>query len=150
GRRQPVGAFRAGRTDTRVAADVAARGIDVSGVTNVINYACPEDQETHTHRSGRTGRAGASGVAVTFVDWDDMPRWRIIDKTLGLDMPEPQETYHTSPPLYTDLQLQPAATGLLPAAARTRHGLPPEAQEELGGGASPRTDARGGRRGGRR
>ena len=83
-----------------VATDVAARGLDVSGVTHVINYDCPEDPDTYTHRIGRTGRAGATGVAVTFVDWEDMPRWRIIDKTLGLDMPEPPETYHTSPHLF--------------------------------------------------
>ncbi len=99
-RERALRAFRAGKIDILVATDVAARGLDVSGVTHVINYDCPEDQDTYTHRIGRTGRAGATGVAVTFVDWDDMPRWRIIDKTLGLDMPEPPETYHTSPWLY--------------------------------------------------
>ena len=104
-RERALRAFRAGKIDTLVATDVAARGLDVTGVTHVINYDCPEDQDTYTHRIGRTGRAGATGVAVTFVDWDDMPRWRIIDKTLGLDMPEPPETYHTSPHLYTDLDI---------------------------------------------
>ncbi len=71
----------------------------------MINYDCPEDPDTYTHRIGRTGRAGATGVAVTFVDWEDMPRWRLIDKSLGLDMPEPPETYHTSPRLFTDLDI---------------------------------------------
>jgi superfamily II DNA/RNA helicase len=98
---------------------VAARGLDVTGVTHVINYDCPEDQDTYTHRIGRTGRAGATGVAVTFVDWDDMPRWRIIDKTLGLEMPEPQETYHTSPHLYTELGIPTDVSGTLPTE-RTR------------------------------
>jgi superfamily II DNA/RNA helicase len=101
-RERALRAFRNGKIDVLVATDVAARGLDVSGVTHVINYDCPEDPDTYTHRIGRTGRAGATGVAVTFVDWEDMPRWRIIDKTLGLDMPEPPETYHTSPHLFQD------------------------------------------------
>ncbi|WP_327038684.1 DEAD/DEAH box helicase [Micromonospora maris] len=146
-RERALRAFRAGKIDTLVATDVAARGIDVTGVTHVINYDCPEDQDTYTHRIGRTGRAGASGVAVTFVDWDDMPRWRIIDKTLGLDMPEPQETYHTSPHLYTDLHIPTDVTGTLPTAERTRAGLSAEVEEDLGGGRSRRSEPRGGRRG---
>lgn len=146
-RERALRAFRAGKIDTLVATDVAARGIDVSGVTHVINYDCPEDQDTYTHRIGRTGRAGATGVAVTFVDWDDMPRWRIIDKTLGLDMPEPPETYHTSPHLYTDLDISRDITGTLPTAERTRAGLSAEVEEDLGGGRSRRGEGRGGRRG---
>ncbi|WBB66309.1 DEAD/DEAH box helicase [Micromonospora sp. WMMD812] len=145
-RERALRAFRAGKIDTLVATDVAARGIDVSGVTHVINYDCPEDQDTYTHRIGRTGRAGASGVAVTFVDWDDMPRWRIIDKTLGLEMPEPPETYHTSPHLYTDLHISTDITGTLPTAERTRAGLSAEVEEDLGGGRSRRGEGRGPRR----
>ncbi|TDC39095.1 DEAD/DEAH box helicase [Micromonospora sp. 15K316] len=145
-RERALRAFRAGKIDTLVATDVAARGIDVSGVTHVINYDCPEDQDTYTHRIGRTGRAGASGVAVTFVDWDDMPRWRIIDKTLGLDMPEPPETYHTSPHLYTDLHISPEVSGTLPTAERTRAGLSAEVEEDLGGGRARRGEGSRGRR----
>ncbi|MGN9776189.1 DEAD/DEAH box helicase [Micromonospora sp. H33] len=145
-RERALRAFRAGKIDTLVATDVAARGIDVSGVTHVINYDCPEDQDTYTHRIGRTGRAGATGVAVTFVDWDDMPRWRIIDKTLGLDMAEPPETYHTSPHIYTDLGISTEITGTLPTAERTRAGLSAEVEEDLGG-RSRRGDGRGSRRG---
>ncbi|HTF09743.1 MAG TPA: DEAD/DEAH box helicase [Asanoa sp.] len=133
-RERALRAFRAGKIDTLVATDVAARGLDVSGVTHVINYDCPEDQDTYTHRIGRTGRAGATGVAVTFVDWDDMPRWRIIDKTLGLDMPEPAETYHTSEWLYSDLDIPTDITGTLPTGERTRAGLSAEKEEDLGGG----------------
>ncbi|MFI0792554.1 DEAD/DEAH box helicase [Micromonospora rubida] len=144
-RERALRAFRAGKIDILVATDVAARGLDVSGVTHVINYDCPEDQDTYTHRIGRTGRAGATGVAVTFVDWDDMPRWRIIDKTLGLDMPEPQETYHTSPHLYTDLDISPDVTGTLPTAERTRAGLSAEVEEDLGGRPRRGESAAGGR-----
>ncbi|MGC4803869.1 DEAD/DEAH box helicase [Micromonospora sp. DT233] len=144
-RERALRAFRAGKIDTLVATDVAARGIDVSGVTHVINYDCPEDQDTYTHRIGRTGRAGATGVAVTFVDWDDMPRWRIIDKTLGLDMPEPAETYHTSPHLYTDLDISTEMSGTLPTAERTRAGLSAEIEEDLGGRPRRGDSAGGGR-----
>ncbi len=132
-RERALRAFRTGKIDVLVATDVAARGLDVTGVTHVINYDCPEDQDTYTHRIGRTGRAGATGVAVTFVDWDDMPRWRIIDKTLGLEMPEPPETYHTSAHLYTDLEIPSGAAGTLPTASRTRAGLSAEVEEDLGG-----------------
>ena len=133
-RERALRAFRNGKVDVLVATDVAARGLDVSGVTHVINYDCPEDPDTYTHRIGRTGRAGATGVAVTFVDWEDMPRWRIIDKTLGLDMADPPETYHTSPHIFTDLSIPDGANGTLPKADRTRVGLGAEVEEDLGGG----------------
>ncbi|WP_326551263.1 DEAD/DEAH box helicase [Micromonospora sp. NBC_01813] len=147
-RERALRAFRAGKIDILVATDVAARGLDVSGVTHVINYDCPEDQDTYTHRIGRTGRAGASGVAVTFVDWEDITRWRIIDKTLGLEMPEPPETYHTSDHLYADLGISRDITGTLPSADRTRVGLSAEVEEDLGGRApsSRRRDGGGGGR----
>nr|WP_284290117.1 DEAD/DEAH box helicase [Angustibacter aerolatus] len=92
-REQALRAFRGGKVDVLVATDVAARGIDVEGITHVVNYQCPEDEKTYLHRIGRTGRAGRTGVAVTFVDWDDMPKWGMIDRTLDLGIPEPVETY---------------------------------------------------------
>ncbi|BEL10097.1 hypothetical protein Q0Z83_082880 [Actinoplanes sichuanensis] len=131
-RERALRAFRSGKIDVLVATDVAARGLDVSGVTHVINYDCPEDPETYTHRIGRTGRAGATGVAVTFVDWEDMPRWVLIDKSLGLSMPEPPETYHTSPALYADLEIPTDISGTLPTASRSRAGLSAEVEEDLG------------------
>ena len=70
---------------------------------------------------------------MTFVDWEDMPRWRLIDKTLGLDVAEPPETYHTSPHLFSDLEIEPSVTGTLPRADRTRAGLGAEVEEDLGG-----------------
>ncbi|MDP9799079.1 superfamily II DNA/RNA helicase [Catenuloplanes nepalensis] len=143
-RERALRAFRAGKIDVLVATDVAARGLDVSGVTHVINYDCPEDPDTYTHRIGRTGRAGATGVAVTFVDWEDMPRWHLIDKSIGLDMREPPETYHTSPYLFTDLDIPTDVAAALPSADRTRAGLSAEIEEDLG---STRTRRSGGRRG---
>ena len=145
-REQALRAFRNGKVDVLVATDVAARGIDVDDVTHVINYQCPEDEKIYIHRIGRTGRAGHSGTAITFVDWDDTPRWSLISKALGLGVPEPLETYHTSPHLFTDLDIPEGTTGRLPRAKRTRAGLDAEVLEDLGGYA-PRSDGRG--RGGR-
>ena len=145
-REQALRAFRNGKVDVLVATDVAARGIDVDDVTHVINYQCPEDEKIYIHRIGRTGRAGHSGTAITFVDWDDTPRWSLISKALGLGVPEPLETYHTSPHLFTDLDIPEGTTGRLPRAKRTRAGLDAEVLEDLGG-SSPRSEGRG--RGGR-
>ncbi len=95
--------FKSLKRDILVATDVAARGIDIDGITHVINYQCPEDEKTYVHRIGRTARAGASGIAVTFVDWDELTRWSHINQALDLGFPEPQETYSSSNHLYTDL-----------------------------------------------
>ena len=141
-REQALRAFRNGKVDVLVATDVAARGIDVDDVTHVINYQCPEDEKIYIHRIGRTGRAGNSGTAVTFVDWDDTPRWSLISKALGLGVPDPLETYHTSPHLFTDLNIPEGTTGRLPRAKRTRAGLDAEVLEDLGG-SSPRSEGRG-------
>jgi len=100
-----------GSIDVLVATDVAARGIDVEGVTHVINYECPEDEKTYIHRIGRTGRAGASGIAVTFVDWADQTRWKVINNGLGLPFEQPEETYSTSAHLYHDMGIDPSAKG---------------------------------------
>jgi superfamily II DNA/RNA helicase len=101
--------FRENKMRVLVATDVAARGIDVQGVSHVINYTCPEDEKTYIHRIGRTGRAGATGIAVTFVDWADLHRWKMINKALDLPFDEPQETYSTSEHLFHDLGI-PAGT----------------------------------------
>ncbi|MFI5532824.1 DEAD/DEAH box helicase [Kitasatospora sp. NPDC051853] len=146
-REQALRAFRSGKVDVLVCTDVAARGIDVEGVTHVINYQCTEDEKTYLHRIGRTGRAGASGTAVTLVDWDDIPRWQLINKALDLPFTDPEETYSTSPHLYELLKIAPGTTGVLPRSERTRAGLKAEEIEDLGetGGRGSRT--RGGRRG---
>ncbi|SDG69699.1 DEAD/DEAH box helicase [Klenkia brasiliensis] len=149
-REQALRAFRSGKVDVLVATDVAARGIDVTGVSHVVNYQCPEDEKTYVHRIGRTGRAGSTGVAVTLVDWDDIPRWQLINKALDLDFTDPPETYSTSPWVYTDLDVPETATGRLPRAQRTREGLDAEVLEDLGEtGKRQRGGERGGERGGR-
>ncbi len=148
-REQALRAFRNGKVDVLVCTDVAARGIDVEGVTHVVNYQCPEDEKTYLHRIGRTGRAGASGTAVTLVDWDDIPRWQLINKALDLPFNEPEETYSTSPHLYELLKIAPGTKGVLPRSERTRAGLGAEVIEDLGetGGRGARTGAARGRGG---
>jgi superfamily II DNA/RNA helicase len=108
-RERSMANFRAGKKDILVATEVAARGIDVDDVTHVINYSVPEDEKAYLHRVGRTGRAGKLGVAVTFVDWDDMARWVHINRELELNIPEPLETYSNSPHLFEELGI-PAGT----------------------------------------
>jgi superfamily II DNA/RNA helicase len=125
-REQALRAFRSGKVDVLVATDVAARGIDVTDVTHVINYQCPEDTKTYVHRIGRTGRAGKEGVAVTLVDWDEIPRWKLVSEELGLGIDEPVETYSTSDHLYTDLDVPTDVSGRLPLSKRTRAGLDAE------------------------
>ncbi|MGW5674466.1 DEAD/DEAH box helicase [Streptomyces sp. NPDC003860] len=131
-REQALRAFRNGKVDVLVCTDVAARGIDVEGVTHVINYQSPEDEKTYLHRIGRTGRAGASGTAVTLVDWDDIPRWQLINKALDLKFHDPVETYSTSPHLFEELDIPAGTKGVLPRAERTRAGLAAEELEDLG------------------
>jgi superfamily II DNA/RNA helicase len=131
-RERALRAFRSGKVDVLTATEVAARGLDVDDVTHVVNYECPDDEKTYVHRIGRTGRAGRTGVAVTFVDWRDMPRWKLINDALGLGQPEPEETYSTSEHLYTELGIPREATGILPRAQRGRAGLEAEAMEDIG------------------
>ena len=131
-RERALRAFRSGKVDVLTATEVAARGLDVDDVTHVVNYECPDDDMTYVHRIGRTGRAGRAGVAVTFVDWRDMHRWKLINDALNLGKPEPEETYSTSEHLYTQLDIPREATGTLPRAMRGRVGLEAEALEDIG------------------
>lgn len=155
-REQALRAFRSGKIDILIATDVAARGIDVTDVTHVVNFTAPDDDKTFLHRTGRTGRAGKRGTAVTFVDWEDLARWALIARQLGLESTEAVETYSTSDHLYTDLNIPAGAKGVLPKEQRNREGLEAEQVEDLGGpggrGRSQRSGSRreGGRsRGGR-
>jgi superfamily II DNA/RNA helicase len=146
-RERAMARFREGKIEILVATDVAARGIDVEGVTHVINYTCPEDEKNYVHRIGRTGRAGASGVAITFVDWADVTRWKIINKALDLPYDEPQETYSTSEHLFHDQGIPAGALGRLkPATPVVRTESPGRSSRGGSTGGNDRGD-RGTRRG---
>lgn len=120
-RERNLHAFRAGDYDVLVATDVAARGIDVDDVTHVINHSIPEDEQDYLHRIGRTGRAGKTGTAVTFVDWQDVPRWKLINDALEFGQPDPTETYSTSAHLFSDLHIPGDADGRLAGAKKPSH-----------------------------
>ncbi|MBB5133906.1 superfamily II DNA/RNA helicase [Thermocatellispora tengchongensis] len=131
-REQALRAFRNGKVDVLVATDVAARGIDIDDVTHVVNYDCPQDEKAYVHRIGRTGRAGRTGVAVTFVEWEELTRWKLINGALNLSFTEPEETYSTSPHIYSELGIPEGTKGVLPHAKRSRAGLAAEEIEDLG------------------
>lgn len=137
-RERSMDAFRSGKKDILVATEVAARGIDVDDVTHVINYTVPEDEKAYLHRTGRTGRAGRTGIAVTFVDWEDLLRWSNIDKALELGVPEPVETYSSSPHLFTDLDI-PAGTKGRIAATKRPAGWKPGDDEKPKGASRPKS-----------
>jgi superfamily II DNA/RNA helicase len=114
----------------------------------VVNYDCPADDKAYVHRIGRTGRAGRTGIAVTFVEWEELTRWKMINQTLGLDFPDPVETYSTSPHVFTELNIPAGTKGVLPRANRSRAGLSAEQVEDLGETGRPRvrSSVRGGPR----
>ena len=131
-REKSMDAFRSGKRDILVATEVAARGIDVDDVTHVINYTVPEDEKAYLHRTGRTGRAGRTGIAVTFVDWEDLVRWSHIDKALELNTPDPVETYSSSPHLFTDLDIPAGTKGRIAASKRPSDWKPGDHEKPKG------------------
>jgi len=131
-REKSMDSFRSGKRDILVATEVAARGIDVDDVTHVINYTVPEDEKAYLHRTGRTGRAGRTGIAVTFVDWEDLARWSHIDKALELNTPDPIETYSSSPHLFTDLDIPAGTKGRIAASKRPSDWKPGDHEKPKG------------------
>jgi ATP-dependent RNA helicase RhlE len=126
-RQRALESFRSGRTRVLVATDVAARGIDVDGITHVINYDIPVEPESYVHRIGRTGRAGATGQAIAFCEPAERGALKAIEKLIGKAVPVA--------PLPQGL----AALSSLPTAARTE----PKAPRGQPKGARPA--AKGGR-----
>jgi superfamily II DNA/RNA helicase len=144
-REKALSDFKAGKSDVLVATDVAARGIDIDGITHVINYQCPEDEKTYVHRIGRTARAGAHGIAVTFVDWDELARWKMINQVLELGLAEPEETYSSSEHLYETLNIPAGSTGRLVKAkpvakVESKEARAPRAKQEAAPVRAERTE----------
>jgi len=129
-RERVVQAFRKGRLDVLVCTDVAARGLDIAGLSHVINYDTPEDDRAYVHRIGRTGRAGAAGVAITFVAWNELDTADLIRRRLNLTDEAVHEVYSTSP-LLTELFDLPTTEE---AATRRKHSTPAEAAPARAGG----------------
>jgi superfamily II DNA/RNA helicase len=131
-REKSMANFRSGKKDILVATEVAARGIDVDDVTHVINYSVPEDEKAYLHRVGRTGRAGRLGIAVTFVDWEDLARWTHINIELKFGQPDPTETYSSSEHLFVDLNIPAGTKGRLKASTRVEAPKSSRAQGQKG------------------
>jgi len=86
-REKIIGSFKEGRESIVIATDVAARGLDVDGITHVVNYDLPDDTESYVHRIGRTGRMGRKGEAWSFVTREDEPQIAKISSTWNMAIP---------------------------------------------------------------
>jgi ATP-dependent RNA helicase RhlE len=86
-RERVLAAFRQGQVRILIATDIAARGIDVDGISHVVNYDLPNEPESYVHRIGRTARAGAAGTAISLCDADEMPYLRSIEKLIRMALP---------------------------------------------------------------
>jgi ATP-dependent RNA helicase RhlE len=132
-RTRAMDGFRAGKIRALVATDIAARGIDVDGITHVVNYDLPDAPETYVHRIGRTARAGADGDAVSFCAADDREALRDIEKLIRKTIPvDTAHRFHS-----------PTAQHATGAAAR------PAPKGQRGGGGGGRHQRQGGDRGGK-
>ncbi len=155
-REQVMRSFRKGRLDVLVCTDVAARGLDIAGLSHVINYDTPEDDRAYVHRIGRTGRAGAAGIAITFVAWNELATAELIRRRLELEDEPIHEVYSTSPLLTElfDLPAPEAAAARRAAAAGTGAGEVGAVATEVGAAAATGGEhggeARQRRRGGHR
>src|SRR6202451_543936 len=93
-RERVLAAFRKGEVRTLVATDIAARGIDVDGISHVVNYDLPNVPETYVHRIGRTARAGATGVAISLCDSEETAFLRDIEKLIRKSIPMTDQRTH--------------------------------------------------------
>ena len=124
-RQRALGAFRDGTVDVLVATDVAARGIDIEGITHVFNYEIPNVPEQYVHRIGRTARAHAEGKAIAFVSSDERPYLKAIQKILKMEIPVtslPEEFNKKSAQLKNLKPVEKSAESMLKPDTPTRKG----------------------------
>ncbi len=93
-RERVLAAFRSGKVRTLVATDIAARGIDVDGISHVVNFDLPNVPETYVHRIGRTARAGAEGIAISLCDAEELAFLRDIEKHIRMSLPMTDRRAH--------------------------------------------------------
>ncbi len=151
-RERAMNAFRSGELRLLVATDIAARGIDVEGITHVINFDLPNVPETYVHRIGRTGRAGAAGVALSFCDVEERPYLADIERLTKQHLERVEEhAFQASepPPRPTDLSRKGRGGPSSPRGGGPQQGRGKPSQGQ--GRGKPGPGRRGGsRRGGRR
>ena len=111
-RERALAAFRAGKVRTLVATDIAARGIDVDGISHVVNFDLPNMPESYVHRIGRTARAGADGIAISFCDGEERAYLRDIEKLIRIAIPSTDQrgARHGSPQAEADAAPAPEWT----------------------------------------
>ena len=159
-RERVLAAFRAGKVRTLIATDIAARGIDVDGITHVVNYDLPNEPESYVHRIGRTARAGAEGVAISFCDREEAPYLRAIEKLIRLAIPattdrraSPRPAAHAASGAARGRPAQhagrPASQSARRAAERHAAAARRQRRRRRGGAGVRRVGARGRRRDGR-
>jgi len=145
-RDRAMAGFKSGAYDILVATDIAARGIDVAGVSHVINYDVPNTPEAYMHRIGRTGRSEMEGKAFTFVTHEDFPQVKAIEKKLGSEIARVKlKEYAVGSKDGDDLKRGPADRS---SANRQSGGggFRPKAGQSRGAGAGSRPKGAGGRR----
>jgi ATP-dependent RNA helicase RhlE len=111
-RDQALEDFRSGRLRVLVATDIAQRGLDISGITHVINYDVPQQVEDYVHRIGRTGRAAQTGDAYTFMAPDEIAMVRLIERVIGQEIDRvsvPGFDFGTTSPVGVNAVLAPGA-----------------------------------------
>ena len=142
-RERALAAFKSGTCRVLVATDIAARGIDIDGITHVINFDLPNVPETYVHRIGRTGRAGAAGIALSFCDSEERAYLKDIERTIRRRVPVMEaQAYRSNLPA-------PAEGALEPAPARAQQNTrPPQGQPRGERRDGERRDGGGRRRGG--
>ena len=106
-RERNLNRFRSGDATVLVCTEVAARGLDVTGVSHVVNYDCPDDDKMYLHRIGRTARAGAAGAAITFAEFNEVDRLNVIRKAVGAGDNPVEQVFSTSPQLDEWFDLPP-------------------------------------------
>jgi ATP-dependent RNA helicase RhlE len=124
-RQRALEAFKAGRIRVLVATDIAARGIDVDGVTHVINFEIPDEPESYVHRIGRTARAGASGVALSFCDAEERASLRDIERVIRAQVPVVTDHPFAGKAASEPVGRQPERSFERPSHGRPHHGRGP-------------------------
>jgi ATP-dependent RNA helicase RhlE len=126
-RTRALDGFRSGRSRVLVATDVAARGLDVDGITHVFNFDLPDEPEAYVHRIGRTGRAGAAGIAISFCDHEQRVQLRDIERLTGKPIPTVAQLPELKPAAMEDYSRErgprnfPARPSSRPSNGRTPH-----------------------------
>jgi ATP-dependent RNA helicase RhlE len=125
-RERVLAAFRTGKVRTLVATDIAARGIDVEGISHVVNFDLPNIPESYVHRIGRTARAGAEGVAISFCDGEERAFLRDIEKLIRIKIPSTDQrgVRHAAPQPVAGAVASPTESDAAPATDWSPHGSP--------------------------